>query len=86
MSYSTIWASSADQAFQNRIIASIASEGRDNPEQLLSSVLWHVCSASDVEAAYASALAAGNDNPGGDESVVTDAQILANVQPNLPAP
>jgi hypothetical protein len=43
-----------------------------------------VSAASDVEAAYASALAAGNPDPGGDPAVITDAMILAKVQAALP--
>ena len=35
---------------------------------------------ADEAAAYASALAAGNPNPGGDESVVSDQMILSAVQ------
>jgi hypothetical protein len=47
-------------------------------------VIWAVASANDVEAAYASALAAENPDPGGDETVITDGMILAHVQANLP--
>ena len=43
------------------------------PEDLLASK-------SDIEAAYASAVAAGHEDPGGDESVITDGMILAAVQ------
>jgi hypothetical protein len=39
-----------------------------------------------VESAYASALAANNPNPGGDESVITDGMILSHVQANWVSP
>lgn len=81
MSYKTISMSANDPALRSRIVACCAQEG--NPEAL-TVVLWPVCCASDVEAAYASALAANNPDPGGDESVISDGMILANVQPNLP--
>jgi hypothetical protein len=45
---------------------------------------WPVVIASDVEAAYASALAAGNPSPGGDPAVITDGMILSNVQAKWP--
>ncbi len=85
MSYKTIHASSVDLVLRGRITACCAQEGADNPDAATADVLWDVCGAADVEAAYASALAAENPDPGGDEGVVTDAMILANVQPNLPA-
>jgi hypothetical protein len=45
---------------------------------------WPVCVAGDVAAAYESALAAGNPNPGGDPAVVTDGMILSAVQADWP--
>ena len=48
------------------------------------SLRWEVSAKSDIEAAYASALAAGNENPGGDEGVITDGMILAAVQSLAP--
>jgi hypothetical protein len=43
-----------------------------------------IAAAQDIEAAYASAVAAGNEHPGGDEAVITDGMILAYVQANPP--
>jgi hypothetical protein len=45
-------------------------------------LMWPVSIATEAE--YASALAANNPNPGGDEAVITDAMILAAVQANWP--
>jgi len=45
---------------------------------------YPVATATDIEAAYASALAADNPDPGGDEAVITDGMILANVQAKWP--
>jgi hypothetical protein len=47
-------------------------------------LIWPVSSATDIEAAYESALAAHNPNPGGDPSVITDQMILSAVQANMP--
>lgn len=88
MSYSTVKVSTTDFALQGRIEACGMQEkaAKGYPETLnLMPLIWAVCSASDVEAAYASALAASNPNPGGDEAVITDQMILSHVQANWPA-
>ena len=85
MSFGTVNRSYNDEALRGRVTACCATEGAADPLSALFDVLWPVCTAADVEAAYASALAANNPNPGGDETVITDGMILANVQPNLPA-
>jgi hypothetical protein len=97
MSYSTInQAATADAALANRVIAAVQKESYGNPTlgateygQLVQRnpaegmrMIWPV--AIDYEAEYASALAAGNPNPGGDEAVITDANIGAAVQVNWP--
>jgi len=84
MSYKTINICAHDVELQGRVSAACASEGSSEPNAAMMAVIWPVSVASDVEAAYASALAAGNEHPGADETVVTDGMILANVQANLP--
>lgn len=85
MSYSTINICAHDQAFIGRVTAACAQEGANPPNPAASEVIWPVSSAADIEAAYASALAANNPDPGGDESVITDQMILSAVQAHLPA-
>ena len=85
MSYATVNRCQADQSLRGRVSAAIAEEGNPTPFVILDEIMWHVAAANDVEAAYASALAADNPDPGGDESVITDGMILANVQANMPA-
>lgn len=99
MSYSTVNQSTKDQALVARIEAATVSEAWNNPaagatdygQNVQASYAnamrmnYPVCVSSDVEAAYASALAAGNPNPGGDESVITDGMILGAVQAKWPA-
>lgn len=86
MSYSTINTCAHDQELIGRVAAACAQEGSPAPDGAALQVIWPLSAASDVEAAYASALAAGNEHPGSDEGVVTDGMILANVQANLPPP
>jgi hypothetical protein len=86
MSYSTINKCAHDAALYDRVTAACAQEGADNPSSAATDIIWDIAAATDIEAAYASALAANNPNPGGDESVITDPMILAKVQANMPAP
>lgn len=91
MSYKTITQCANDPELNDRLQGAIAQEqaARDQtpePTLHLYRMRWSLATASDVEAAYASALAGGNPSPGGDESVITDGMILANVQANWPEP
>jgi hypothetical protein len=97
MSYSTIHQATTDIALQNRVIAATVQEAVENPTvadsafaDLVKSntaeavrMTWPVAIATEAE--YASALAAGNPNPGGDEAVITDGMILSAVQANWPS-
>jgi hypothetical protein len=97
MSYATInQAATTDAALANRVIAAVSKEAYANPTlgatdygQTVKAnpaegirLVWPV--AIDYEAEYASALAAGNPNPGGDEAVITDPNIGAAVQAHWP--
>lgn len=98
MSYATIATSTTDQAFIARVTAGTVAEAWNNAaladtdyardvrasEMNARAMVFPVAVASDVEAAYASALAADNPDPGGDEAVITDGMILANVQAKWP--
>jgi hypothetical protein len=86
VSYYTINVNANDQAFIGRLTACAAQEGRQ-PDEVTAAwrLRFPVASKSDIEAAYASALAAGNPNPGGDPSVITDGMILSAVQ-SVPDP
>lgn len=98
MSFATISLSAQDQALTARVNAATIQEAWNNPMLSTSTfgrqvretagvaqrMVYPTVTASDVEAAYASALAAGNPDPGGDEAVITDGMILANVQTKWP--
>ena len=79
MSYLSISKCVADNGFVERVRACVADEGQD-VATIPSELYWFVATADDVEAAYASALAAGIPEPGSDETVITDAMILGKVQ------
>ena len=81
MSYATIHACATDTAFTNRLTSCCAQEAvPPDPASAAMNLRYDVASKPDIEAAYASALAGGNPNPGGDESVITDGMILSAVQ------
>lgn len=80
MSYSTIYTCSNDQDLQGRITAAAAQENETNPWQRMMDARWFIVTRSDIESAYASALAANNPSPGGDPSVITDGMILSALQ------
>lgn len=84
MSYSTIYKIRTDLSLQNRVEACAADEGADSPNNVMHQVMWPIATADDVIAAYESALAADNPDPGGDPGVVTDGMILGIVQANWP--
>jgi hypothetical protein len=93
MSYATIAACANDQGFVGRVNACAAQEQVARGENLgigpmmgASTLVWAVAVATDVEAAYESALISLHANPGGDPAVITDQMILSNVQANWPTP
>jgi len=87
MSYTSIHQCANDKAFLDRLTAAAAQEGAVNPEYVMGDKLrWPVSSAQDVEDAYEYAVNSGNENPGGDPTVITDEMILSKVQPILNPP
>jgi hypothetical protein len=84
MTYSTIAQCANDFAFQSRVTACIAQEGIDPPGVNMAAYMWQISTAKDIEDAYAYALNVNNDNPGGDDTVITDGMILSYVQANPP--
>lgn len=85
MSYSSITRCANDPAFLDRLTGCIADEGTPSPFEETERLRWICAAANDIEAAYESALAGENPNPGGDPAVITDAMILGVVQANTPA-
>lgn len=98
MSYSTLAMQVQDYAFMQRITAAVEKEAWNNPTfgdtdygraVILNYVSppqqfgWPLSIAN--EATYEYAINAGTPNPGGDPTVITDADILSGVQANWPA-
>lgn len=86
MSFATINQCANDGSFIGRLNACVAGEGETFPNNVVSQVVWPVSASSDIAAAYASAVAGNNPDPGGDESVITDQMILSAVQAHWPVP
>lgn len=94
MSYATLTTQTDDDVLQARVVACASQEAWENPTLSATTfgatvrsnplegarLMWPVCLATEAE--YASALAAGNPEPGGDEAVISDAMILSAVQAN----
>jgi hypothetical protein len=98
VSYTSLSQQMMDAALANRCNAAAQKEAWNNPELGASDFgravrqqqvspnsvfMWPLCCAT--EAAYEYAQNAGNENPGGDPAVITDADILSSVQANWPA-
>ena len=97
MSLQTIHQAANDQALLDRIVAATNKEAianvelgatafgqlvRKNQADIRATFAFPV--AVDYEAEYASAVAADNPNPGGDPTVITDANVSAAVQVHWP--
>ena len=89
MSYNAIAAAAQDANLRLRVAACFAQEtdGTEQPEALASVHMWRIVATSPIADAYSYAVATDVPNPGKDEAVVTDAQILAAVEAIVaPAP
>ena len=97
MSYTSINQAANDPALNARVLAAVNKEALNNADLGDSSFGQEVLAgtaaiwdrfrypvAVDTEAAYESALAADNPDPGGDPAVITDPAILASVQAHWP--
>lgn len=97
MSYKSITQASRDPSLGDRIAAAVYKEAQSNDQfgdtdyggrvlsgfaDLVTPFAYPV--AIDTEAAYESALAGDNPDPGGDPAVITDAAILGSVQAHWP--
>lgn len=77
-------------SLNRRITAAAAKESIDNPQGWTQLYRWEVAAQPGWDAAWDSAVASGNPDPGKDEAVITDGMILSGVQAvwtaNLPEP
>ena len=84
MSYNTQAALAVDEDLRRRVAACAATQNVPSPLQWADSYLWRLSGSPGWDDAYAYALNASNPRPGHDEGVITDAMILAAVQPLVP--
>jgi hypothetical protein len=82
VSYNSIAAAAQDNALRLRVAACFAQEtdGVEQPEALAAIHMWRIVANGPIADAYSYAVATDVPNPGKDEAVVTDANILAAVQ------
>ena len=90
MSYNHIADAAQDSDLRRRVAACFAQQttGTEQPEALASVHMWRIAADNDIADAYSYAVATDVPNPGKDEAVVTDANILdavtAIVAPDTP--
>lgn len=70
-------------SLMRRVTACASTEGETNPEAWARDHRWQYAAAPGWGAAFASAEAGGNPDPGADPAVVTDGMILSQVQAML---
>lgn len=80
MSYRTQAILAQDFHLQQRIQACAATQGILNAPEWAATHMWALSAAPGWDAAYTSALAAGLEEPGNEEAVITDGMILSAVQ------
>jgi len=81
--YLTIAVIAESVAMHRRVTACAAQQGQSNPETWTSEQRWGWAAAPGWGEAWDSAVASGIDDPGADPAVITDGQILAQVQAML---
>jgi hypothetical protein len=79
VSFNSISKCAADEAFGQRTRAAYAKEGVEQPDTAWYQKHWLIAADPSIEPPYESALLSNNPNPGGDESVITDAMLTAAV-------
>jgi hypothetical protein len=80
MGYYEIATMAQDNDLAQRVQACAAQEIDGNPYQWQTENMLDLCASPGWDAAWASALAGGNETPGRDPAVITDGMILSAVQ------
>lgn len=84
MTYASIAAITQSNSLFQRLTACAAQQKREKPYPTwVSDRIWDIAVSPGWADKWASAIAAGIENPGADESVISDADILAVIQPML---
>lgn len=86
MSYATIATIAQDRDIRLRCIACAATQpGVDLPAPKVDNAIWRLAASPGWSESYESALASSVERPGWDAAVISDAMILAAVQPLVAA-
>jgi hypothetical protein len=80
VSYKSIADMAESYSLSRRITAGAASESITDPQTWVSKYRWEVVSQPGWDAAWDSAVAGGDPDPGANEGVITDGMILSGVQ------
>jgi hypothetical protein len=80
MSYNSVADMAESFTLNRRLTAGAAKESIDNPQQWVQLYRWEVASQPGWDAAWDSAVASENPDPGADEAVITDGMILSGIQ------
>jgi len=80
MGYWNISQMSISGSLQQRVSACAAQEMPGDPVQWMAENMLRLSAQPGWDAAWSSAVAAGNPDPGRDEAVITDGMILSGVQ------
>jgi hypothetical protein len=82
MTYKTISMIANDPYLRPRLTAASAEQQKTRPyDNWVAEHIWELAATPGWATAWESALAAGVENPGDDEGVITDMMILSAVQP-----
>lgn len=80
MSYRTQAVLAYDQQFLTRVTACVAREGESRPENWAPEHRWELSAQPGFDESYSYAIDTGVVDPGNNEGVINDSQILAAVQ------
>ena len=80
MSYKSGAEMAESYSLNRRITAAVGKESISRPQQWVEEYRWEVVSQPGWDAAWDSAVASENPDPGGDEAVITDGMILSGIQ------
>lgn len=86
MSFDSVADVSESGSLRRRVTACVAQEGQADPDIWAYDNRWGYAAAPGWGAAFASAEAGGNPDPGAAEDVITDGMILTQVQAMLGTP
>jgi hypothetical protein len=80
MTYAQIVAAARSVSLMDRITACAAQQNINNPVTWTRDNTWRLAAQPGWDAAWASAVAGGIEDPGANEGVITDGMILSAVQ------